>query len=339
MHTRRRPSNSRHVPDAPRLALAALDALFLAGTTTCLWSALATPALAYVDPSVMTYTIQALAGVAVALSAVLGVVWLRARRWLLRAMHVDENAGKAVEPAAHAVDVNDTEAHTAADAAARKLTEPRKPFAPALSGARVSCLPSSPRSRSPTVCSSWPHSRSCSPAPARCPSPSPTSDCRCSPSSRSQRPPRTGAPLTSFSPSSPRSVSPRCCRRSSSTATSPWRTARPLTGPSTTRSTSRAPSPGSPSLWRSSPSHACAHSPRARHRWLHVSSLSSPSPWPRHARPPIRGRPCPTRRTEEGLTTVSPRAASSCSSSTCSTQSVVHKPQKGPKKQHPGKKA
>lgn len=133
MHTRRRPSNSRHVPDAPRLALAALDALFLAGTTTRLWSALATPALAYVDPSVMIYTIQALAGVAVALSAVLGVVWRRARRWLLRAMHVDENAGKAVEPAAHAVDANDTEAHTAADAAARKLTEPRKPFAPALS--------------------------------------------------------------------------------------------------------------------------------------------------------------------------------------------------------------
>lgn len=122
-----------HLTHAPRLALAALDALFLAGTATCLWSALATPALAYVDPSVMTYTIQALAGVAVALSAVLGVVWRRARRWLLRAMHVDENAGKAVEPAAHAVDANDTEAHTAADAAARKLTEPRKPFAPALS--------------------------------------------------------------------------------------------------------------------------------------------------------------------------------------------------------------
>lgn len=100
---------------------------------SCLWSALATPALAYVDPSVMTYTIQTLVGMAVALSAVLGVVWRRARRWLLRAMHVDENAGKAVERAAHAVDANDTEAHTAADAAARKLTEPRKPFVPALS--------------------------------------------------------------------------------------------------------------------------------------------------------------------------------------------------------------
>lgn len=48
-------------------------------------------------------------------------------------MHVDENAGKAVKPAAHAVDANDAEAHAAADAAARKLTESRKPFALALS--------------------------------------------------------------------------------------------------------------------------------------------------------------------------------------------------------------
>ncbi len=41
---------------------------------------MATPALAYVDPSVMTYTIQALAAVAVALSAVLGVASTRPGR-------------------------------------------------------------------------------------------------------------------------------------------------------------------------------------------------------------------------------------------------------------------
>ncbi len=127
-----------HLTHAPRLALAALDVLFLAATATCLWGALARPALAYVDPSVMTYTIQALAGVAVALSAVLGVVWRRARRWLLRAMHVDENAGKAVEPTVHALDAAETSADAraaslaSADDAARDLMRPRKPFAPTL---------------------------------------------------------------------------------------------------------------------------------------------------------------------------------------------------------------
>ena len=76
-----------------RGAVVLLDVAFALPILACAWLALTRPALAYVDPSVMTYTIQALAGVAVALSAVLGVVWRRARRWLLRAMHADENAG------------------------------------------------------------------------------------------------------------------------------------------------------------------------------------------------------------------------------------------------------
>mgnify|MGYP000361587676 CR=1 FL=1 len=52
----------------------------------------------------MTYTIQALAGVAVALSAVLGVVWRRMRRHLLHILRIDENEGKQVEGAVHALD-------------------------------------------------------------------------------------------------------------------------------------------------------------------------------------------------------------------------------------------
>ena len=55
------------------------------------------PAYAYVDPSVMTYTIQALAGVAVALSAVAGVAFRRTRKVLLRALHIDENANRIVD--------------------------------------------------------------------------------------------------------------------------------------------------------------------------------------------------------------------------------------------------
>lgn len=82
-------ASTAHAARARRLALTALDAPFIATMATCLWSALATPALAYVDPSFMTYTIQALADMAVTLSAIIGVVWRRTRRWLLRAMYVD----------------------------------------------------------------------------------------------------------------------------------------------------------------------------------------------------------------------------------------------------------
>lgn len=86
------------------IALTALDAVAALAWAICLIVATTRPAWAYVDPSVMTYTIQALAGVAVAMSAVIGVVWRRARRWLLKAMRVDENAGKAVERDVRALD-------------------------------------------------------------------------------------------------------------------------------------------------------------------------------------------------------------------------------------------
>ena len=64
---------------------------------------LAQPAYAYVDPSVMTYTIQALAGVAVALSAVAGVALRKTRKKLFALLKIDENARKEVEPDVHRV--------------------------------------------------------------------------------------------------------------------------------------------------------------------------------------------------------------------------------------------
>ncbi len=84
---------------AAATALAVLDSVALLAMAACLWAGLSRPALAYVDPSVMTYTIQALAGVAVALSlsAVIGVAWRRLSRVVLRVLKVDENAGKTVE--------------------------------------------------------------------------------------------------------------------------------------------------------------------------------------------------------------------------------------------------
>ena len=55
------------------------------------------PTLAYVDPSVMSYAVQAVAGVLIAGSVVFGVVWRRVKRNAQKALHIDENAGKEVE--------------------------------------------------------------------------------------------------------------------------------------------------------------------------------------------------------------------------------------------------
>jgi hypothetical protein len=53
--------------------------------------------LAYIDPSVMSYTVQAVAGVIIALSVVLGVVWRRFKKGANKVLGRDENAGKEIE--------------------------------------------------------------------------------------------------------------------------------------------------------------------------------------------------------------------------------------------------
>ena len=50
--------------------------------------------LSYVDPSVMSYTIQAIAGVVIALGVVSGVVWRKVKKGANKALGRDENAGK-----------------------------------------------------------------------------------------------------------------------------------------------------------------------------------------------------------------------------------------------------
>lgn len=52
---------------------------------------------AYVDPSVMSYTVQAIAGVAIAFGVVFGVVWSRIKKGANKALGRDENTGKEVE--------------------------------------------------------------------------------------------------------------------------------------------------------------------------------------------------------------------------------------------------
>ena len=53
--------------------------------------------LAYVDPSVMSYTVQAIAGVAIALGVVFGVVWRKLKKGANKVIGRDENAGKEIE--------------------------------------------------------------------------------------------------------------------------------------------------------------------------------------------------------------------------------------------------
>ena len=69
---------------AKRLTLVAYDALSVIVLACLLSCAVVVPAYAYIDPSVMTYTIQAVAGVAVALSTLAGVALRRGRKTLMR---------------------------------------------------------------------------------------------------------------------------------------------------------------------------------------------------------------------------------------------------------------
>ena len=52
---------------------------------------------AYIDPSVTTYLIQAVAGVAIAVGAVAGIYWRKARRKINDRLGIDENRNKEVE--------------------------------------------------------------------------------------------------------------------------------------------------------------------------------------------------------------------------------------------------
>lgn len=52
---------------------------------------------AYIDPSVMTYAFQALAGIIVAIGAVAGIYWRKAKKKINNTLGIDENRNKEVE--------------------------------------------------------------------------------------------------------------------------------------------------------------------------------------------------------------------------------------------------
>lgn len=52
---------------------------------------------AYIDPSVMTYAIQAIAGIAIAIGAFLGIYFRKIKRNVSKKLGIDENKNKEVE--------------------------------------------------------------------------------------------------------------------------------------------------------------------------------------------------------------------------------------------------
>jgi hypothetical protein len=52
---------------------------------------------AFIDPSVMTYIIQAVAGIIIAVGAVVGIYWRKARKKVNDTLGIDENRNKEVE--------------------------------------------------------------------------------------------------------------------------------------------------------------------------------------------------------------------------------------------------
>ena len=52
---------------------------------------------AYIDPSVMTYMIQVIAGIVVAVGAVIGIYFRRAKKKVSEKLGIDENKNKEIE--------------------------------------------------------------------------------------------------------------------------------------------------------------------------------------------------------------------------------------------------
>lgn len=76
-----------------RLAKLGIGSVF----AVCMMVALAVPVNAYIDPSVLTYVIQAVAGIVIAVGAAVGIYWRKAKKKVNEKLGIDENAKKEVE--------------------------------------------------------------------------------------------------------------------------------------------------------------------------------------------------------------------------------------------------
>lgn len=75
-----------------------IKVLVVAGLTgICSMLMFGRDANAYIDPSVMTYMIQAVAGIVIALGAAVGIYFRRAKKKVSDKLGIDENRNKEVE--------------------------------------------------------------------------------------------------------------------------------------------------------------------------------------------------------------------------------------------------
>lgn len=72
-------------------------ALFIGFTGICSMLMFGRDVNAYIDPSVTTYVIQAVAGIVVALGAAVGIYFRRAKKKVSDKLGIDENRNKEVE--------------------------------------------------------------------------------------------------------------------------------------------------------------------------------------------------------------------------------------------------
>lgn len=71
--------------------------LVVAALAVCSMMAFGLNASAYIDPSVMTYLIQVIAGVVIAVGAIAGVYIRKAKKKVSEKLGIDENKNKEVE--------------------------------------------------------------------------------------------------------------------------------------------------------------------------------------------------------------------------------------------------
>ncbi len=76
---------------------------------------------AYIDPSVITYLIQIVAGVAIAVGAALGFYFRKAKKKISKKLGIDENKNKEVE--SDEIELNPEEEKTEADSSDETVAE------------------------------------------------------------------------------------------------------------------------------------------------------------------------------------------------------------------------